>query len=292
MLQRTIPRGKIVTDCRNYSSPVSLHPFHFPLLSNEFHQYTISDTTFFLETQERITLFYSFLPLFILRRSWHFFCISLPCAKSFLKKFFGQMECPGHKEAPCGWEHGIKTRFSQMYAWKSFHRVKFAAHVPDLAMFHGDEYESESSVKQHYGICMLFAREPPSTFVWIIPEINCGARWLLLPVLSSRYDVYPRLLRRQHASGYTRGFHKHILASGLTFACFVLIFPICNDRHSGSTRKTNKSLHFPRFMFYYLYTIYGNVLASLPLYFVIQTLRHISLDKWGTLESLASRMSE
>lgn len=28
------------------------------------------------------------------------------------------------------------------------------------------------SVNQHYGICMLFTREPPSTFVWIIPEIN------------------------------------------------------------------------------------------------------------------------
>lgn len=25
------------------------------------------------------------------------------------------------------------------------------------------------SVNQHYGICMLFTREPPSTFVWIIP---------------------------------------------------------------------------------------------------------------------------
>lgn len=101
MLQRTIPRGKIVTDCRNYSSPVSLHPFHFPLLSNEFHQYTISDTTFFLETQERITLFYSFLPLFISFAVVDIFFASVyPAQRAFSRNFSDKWNVQVIKKPP------------------------------------------------------------------------------------------------------------------------------------------------------------------------------------------------
>lgn len=35
---------------------------------------------------------------------------------------------------------------------------------------------AKPSVNQHYGICMLFTLQLPSTFVWIIPEINQRAR--------------------------------------------------------------------------------------------------------------------
>jgi len=48
---------------------------------------------------------------------------------------------------------------------KIFLRANFAGHVRSQGRV-------KPSVNQYYGICMLFTREPPSTFVWIIPEIN------------------------------------------------------------------------------------------------------------------------
>jgi len=48
---------------------------------------------------------------------------------------------------------------------KIFFCANFAGHVRSRRRV-------KPSVNQYYGICMLFTREPPSTFVWIIPEIN------------------------------------------------------------------------------------------------------------------------
>lgn len=48
---------------------------------------------------------------------------------------------------------------------KVFFRTNFVGHVRSRRRV-------KPSVNQYYGICMLFTREPPSTFVWIIPEIN------------------------------------------------------------------------------------------------------------------------
>lgn len=51
------------------------------------------------------------------------------------------------------------------YASKVFFCKNFTGHVRSRRRV-------KPSVNQYYGICMLFTREPPSTFVWIIPEIN------------------------------------------------------------------------------------------------------------------------
>lgn len=48
---------------------------------------------------------------------------------------------------------------------KVFFRANFVGHVRSRRRV-------KPSVNQYYGIYMLFTREPPSTFVWIIPEIN------------------------------------------------------------------------------------------------------------------------
>lgn len=66
---------------------------------------------------------------------------------------------------------------------KVFFRVNFVGHVRSRRRV-------KPSVNQYYGICMLFTREPPSTFVWIIPEINqcpfCGPLRLPLAIIESK----------------------------------------------------------------------------------------------------------
>lgn len=97
------------------------------------------------------------------------------------------MQRAGYKSAPIKWDtkiqEGVQTNIAisrrlprlsrkfpfsrdRIYVRQKFSFAKnFAGHVRSRRRV-------KPSVNQYYGICMLFTREPPSTFVWIIPEIN------------------------------------------------------------------------------------------------------------------------
>lgn len=114
---------------------------------------------------------------------------------------------------------------------KVFFCKNFAGHVRSRGRI-------KPSVNKYYGICMLFTREPPSTFVWIIPEINQCPFYHSLPLSDSslleqatrkadKWSQFVHFMRsyiiRETSRSHLRRAKVHPILSNLNFKFYEML---------------------------------------------------------------------